>query len=270
MKPTSSRIAQTFADLRRQDRLALMPFIPAGYPDLATTAAVLLAAQEAGASLIEVGIPFSDPIADGPVIQAAFTKSLEHKLKVADVFEAVASIRDRLTIPLVAMVSFSIVFKYGLDRFLSDARRAGFDGLILPDLPPPEAKAICEKVWAAGLDTILLVAPTTEPARRHEIVALTSGFVYYLSVSGITGERTTLPADLAENLTELRTQTDLPLCVGFGISKPSHIKQLRGFAQGAIVGSAVVRKMTESVDQGTSVIADSVKRYCQQLLSETG
>jgi tryptophan synthase alpha chain len=269
MKPTSSRIAETFADLRQQNRMALMPFIPAGYPDLATTAAVLLAAQEAGASIIELGIPFSDPIADGPVIQAAFTQSLEKKLKVADIFKILASVRGKLTIPVVAMVSYSIVYKYGLDRFLTDAKSAGFDGLILPDLPPPEAQAICEKVWAAGLDTILLIAPTTQPARRQEIAGLCSGFIYYLSVSGITGERSTLPDDLAANLTDLKKITDLPLCVGFGISKPSHVKQLHGFAQGAIVGSAVVRKMAESAPGGAAAIAASVKTYCQELLSET-
>src|SRR3954469_4919440 len=152
-------IDSTFAALRERKHLALMPFIPAGYPDLATTAALFPAMEKAGANLIEIGIPFSDPIADGPIIQAAFTAALAKGLKLADVFDTVRQARPKVTIPLVAMVSYSIVYRYGLDRFLADPKRAGFDGLILPDLPPPEAAGVCAKVQAGGLATTLLVAP---------------------------------------------------------------------------------------------------------------
>src|SRR5438067_13418096 len=162
-------ICDTFELLRQRKQIALMPFVPAGYPDLAATAAVLPAIEAAGASLIEVGIPFSDPIADGPTIQAAFTEALAKKLKVGDIFRTVAEVRPRVSIPLVAMVSYSIVFRYGLNRFLKDMKTAGFDGLILPDLPPPEAQRVCDTVRAAGLDTTLLVAPSTTPERRKEI-----------------------------------------------------------------------------------------------------
>ena len=262
-------ISDTFAELRSRRRLALMPFVPAGYPDLDTTKAVLPALESAGANLIEIGIPFSDPIADGPVIQEAFAAALAKNLKLSDVFAAVAAARPTVSIPLVAMVSYSIVFRYNLDRFLADAKKAGFNGLILPDLPPPEAESICKKVNAAGLDTILLVAPTTSPQRRREIASLTTGFIYYLSLTGITGERQHLPPDLAQNLQNLRDLTDKPLCVGFGISKPEHLAQLQPHADGAIVGSAVVRRMQQHAPEGPAAISAAVASYCKELLRRT-
>src|SRR5687767_13679388 len=174
---TAARVtlADTFARLRANKQIALMPFIPAGYPDLETTAKLLPALEAAGASIVEIGIPFSDPIADGPVIQEAFTAALAKNLKLADVFATVKKARSSVSIPLVAMVSYSIMYRQGIDRFPAILKDAGFDGLILPDLPPPEAEAVGGKVRAAGLDTILLVAPTTSPDRRREIGRLSSG-----------------------------------------------------------------------------------------------
>ena len=259
-----------FAALRPRGQIALMPFIPAGYPDLATTEAALPAMEAAGANLIEVGFPFSDPIADGPTIQESFTVALAKKLKIADVFESVARARPRVSIPLVPMVSYSIVFRYGVDRFVSLAKQAGFDGLILPDLPPPEAQAICGRVQAGGLDTILLVAPTTAPQRRAEIAALSSGFIYYLSVSGITGARDQLPADLAQNVRQLKGVTDRPVCVGFGISRPDHVAQLRGIADGAIVGSALVKRMKGRLNDGAPALADEAAALTRELLGGAG
>lgn len=264
------KIDSTFAALREKRQLALMPFIPAGYPDLATTAALLPAMEKAGANLVEIGIPFSDPIADGPVIQAAFTKTLAKGLTIEQVFRMIRDVRPKVSIPLVAMVSFSIVFRYGLERFVADAKGAGFDGLILPDLPPPEAEAVCAKVQAGGLATVLLVAPTTSEKRRKEIARLSSGFVYYLSVSGITGERDRLPANIENNLKQLKSLTDRPVCVGFGISKPEHLAQLAPVADGAIVGSAVVKKITQMMESGagTEEIAKGVGDYCRGLLTK--
>jgi tryptophan synthase alpha chain len=272
MQPTvaNSPLAQTFAALRAAGRVGLISFIPAGYPDLETTAASILALQAGGASVIEVGIPFSDPIADGPIIQEAFSAALAHKVKVTDVFRTIRSLHGRVRIPLVAMLSYSIVFRYGLDAFLSDARAAGFSGLIIPDLPPPETQSICAKIWAAGLDTVLLIAPTTAPERRKQIADLSSGFVYYLSVSGITGERDQLPPDLAKNIRELRTLTDRPLCVGFGIHKPHHLTQLTGLADGAIVGSAYVRRMKEHLSEGPERISQIIEQYTRQLVGGSG
>jgi tryptophan synthase alpha chain len=261
-------VAQTFADLRAKRQIALMPFVPAGYPDLETTAKVLPAIERAGASIIEIGIPFSDPIADGPVVQEAFTAALSRRLKLADVFATLKQARATVSLPLVAMVSYSIAYRHGVDRFIADMTDAGFDGLILPDLPPPEAESVVQKVRAAGLDTILLVAPSTPPERRKEIARLSSGFIYYLSVAGITGERSQLPPDLAAGVKNMKSLTDRPVCVGFGISTAQHVAQLAGIADGAIVGSAVVRRMKQNQDKGADAIVSAVADYSRELLSE--
>jgi len=254
------------AELRARKRVGVLPFIPVGYPDLNATRELLPALERAGASAIEVGIPFSDPIADGPVIQEAYTAALAKGLKLKEVLKTVREARSSVSIPLVSMVSYSIVFRYGPERYFADARAAGFDGLILPDLPPPEAESICEKVRKAGLDTILLVAPTTSPSRRKEIARLCSGFIYYLSVSSITGERQRLPEDLAEQLRQLKQASDVPVCVGFGISRREHVAQLSDLADGAIVGSAIVRRMKEHAGEGAGKMAGAVEGYVRELV----
>ena len=258
-------IAQAFTVSRSRGKIALMPFISAGYPDLATTAALLPALEAAGADLIEIGFPFSDPIADGPTIQESYTVALAKKLKLQDIFKTIAAARPKVGLPLVAMVSYSIVYRFGLERFIGEAKAAGFDALLLPDLPPPEAASVCARIRAGGLDTVLLVAPTTPPQRRKEIAALSSGFVYYLSISGITGERDKLPADLAANVRALKEATDKPVCVGFGISTPEHLRQLSDVADGAIVGSAFVKRITQHAAGGTAAIVKAVGDYCREL-----
>jgi tryptophan synthase alpha chain len=170
-------LKETFADLRAHQQIGLLPFISAGYPDLPTTQALLPALERAGASAIEIGIPFSDSIADGPTIQEAFAYTLAKKTKLKDIFATIKAACPHVSIPLLAMVSYSIVFRYGLDRFLTDATTAGINGPILPDVPPPEAQSVCTKVQSAGLDTVLLISPTTAPDRRKEIADLCSGFV---------------------------------------------------------------------------------------------
>lgn len=259
-------IAETFRLLRERRHIALMPFIPAGYPDLKTTAALLPAIEAGGASLIEVGFPFSDPVADGPTIQAAFTAALASKVTVDDIFTCIASARDTVSIPLVAMVSYSIVYRYGLGRFVDRAKSAGFDGLILPDLPVPEADPICKTVRDGGLDTVLLVAPDTSAARREKIIAASSGFIYYLSVAGITGQRDRFPDDLAKNVQNLRQEANKPVCVGFGIHTPQQIAELAPLADGAIVGSAVVSRLNQHLGEPVSKIAEAVENYCRELL----
>ncbi len=234
-------------------RLALMPFVPAGFPTGDSTAATLDALADAGADLIELGIPFSDPVADGPVIQAAFNTALTHGYKVKDALAAVAA-RKNKSVPIVAMMSYSIVYRYGIAKFCDEALDAGFCGLILPDLPMPHGRESLKVIRDSGLSPVLLIAPTTSHDRRAEILHECRGFVYYLSVSGITGERSTLPADLPPKVAELKAESrpDLPVCVGFGISKPSHIAELAAITtmagkyavDGAIVGSAVVRAMS--------------------------
>lgn len=267
MSTPAPSIPETFRALKARGQIALVPFIPAGYPNLETTLASIHALQSNGASVIEIGFPFSDPIADGPVIQEAFTVALAKKLKVADIFKALSAAKSSITTPLVSMVSYSVVFRYGIEKFAADARAAGFSGLIIPDLPPPEAQSVSGKIRAAGLDTILLVAPTTAPERRSEIARLSTGFVYYLSVSGTTGERDQLPADLERSVRDLKSLTDRPVCVGFGIHQPQHLEQLAPLADGAIVGTAFVRRMKQHLDQPPDQIAKIVGDYCRELLS---
>lgn len=260
----ASSLRASLAAAAGQKRLAFLPFLPAGYPDDATFLATLRAIAPL-AQAIEIGFPFSDPIADGPTIQAAFAETLRRGYKVEHVFRAVCEARKTVSTPLVAMVSHSIVFRYGIERFVADAKAAGFDALLIPDLPPPEAQAVCDKIRADGLDTVLLVAPTTSPARRQQIAGLCSGFVYYLSVSGITGERTSLPADLAENVAAVKSVASVPVCVGFGISQPAHFTQLRGIADGAIVGSAIVKRMLQHAGEPPERVAAAVVSYCRDL-----
>jgi tryptophan synthase alpha chain len=267
--PTAARqsrsIADSFHSGHSLSKIGLVPFIPAGYPDLPTTVAALRALDAAGAAVIEVGFPFSDPIADGPTIQEAFTEALAKKLKVADIFAAVAAVAAELSAPLVAMVSYSIVHRYGIQKFCAQAKSVGFSGLILPDLPPPEAQKFAALIREAGLDLILLIAPTTAPARRKEIAQLCTGFVYYLSVSGITGERDRLPPDLADNIRQIKQYTERPICVGFGIHKAAQVAELANFADGAIVGSAIVKRMKQHAGESPEAIAAAIGAYCREL-----
>jgi tryptophan synthase alpha chain len=268
--PPLSQPNQSFSarfSQRRGDRIGLLPFVPAGYPDLATTAATVKAVDAAGASAIEIGFPFTDPIADGATIQQAYTAALAKKIKIADIFQTVRDIAPALSAPLVGMVSYSIVYRAGAKKFFADARAAGFAAMLIPDLPPPEARQTCDQIRAAGLDTVLLIAPTTAESRRKEIADLCSAFVYYLSVSGITGARADLPPDVATNVRQIKSLASCPVCVGFGISKPQHLAQLTGVADGAIVGSAIVKLMTQALDQGPQSIAGQIGQYCKDLIA---
>lgn len=263
----SSSVLSTISDARNHSGVALLPFVPAGYLGLDVTVAVLKALNHPGIGAIEVGFPFSDPVADGPVIQEAFVEALDRGTKIEQIFTTIGAAKHEITKPLVAMCSFSLAFRYGLDRFLADAKKAGFSAILFPDLPPPEAQPICAQIREAGLDTVLLVAPTTSAKRRAEIAKLCSGFVYYLSVSGITGERDKLPEDLETNVRLVRAQASVPVCIGFGIGKRAHVEQLRGVGDGAIVGSALVRRMRQAEAQPAQ-IAQSVAAYCSELLGE--
>lgn len=266
----SFTVVSSISDARNHSGTALLPFVPAGYLGLEVTVAVVKAMAHPGIGAIEIGFPFSDPIADGPVIQEAFVEALERGTKIEQIFSALGAARNDITKPLVAMCSFSLAYRYGLERFLADAKKAGFAAILFPDLPPPEGHAVCEQVRAAGLDTVLLVAPTTSAKRRTEIARLCTGFVYYLSVSGITGERDTLPADLETNVKQLRSQSSVPVCIGFGISKRAHVESLRGVGDGAIVGSGVVRRMNQHKSEQPAQIAKAVAAYCAELLGDDG
>jgi tryptophan synthase alpha chain len=269
MSKPFGRIRTSLSGFSQPGRIALMPFIPAGYPDLPSTVASIIALEKAGATLLEIGFPFSDPIADGPIIQESFTHALARKLKVSEIFTMVQQARKTAALPLVAMVSYSIVYRYGTQRFAADAKAAGFDGILIPDLPPPEAEKICHTLWTADLETVLLVAPTTTPQRRKEIARLSTGFVYYLSVAGVTGERSSLPTDLPASVAALKEITDIPVCVGFGISTAGHVLELSAISDGAIVGSAMVKRMKQHASEGPESIGRAVGNYCLELLGRS-
>ncbi len=266
-----NRIDALFSRLRRDGQRALMPFLTAGDPDLPTTSALIGEMIRRGAHMIEIGIPYSDPIADGPVIAASYTRALDKGIKLAAIFEMIRDLRagaegtPLANTPLVTMVSYAIVHRHGVERYLREAVEAGIDGLIVPDLPVEESDGLHRRADANGLKLIQLVTPTTPRDRALKIARSTTGFLYYVSVAGITGERRELPPELAENVAWLRSQTDLPICIGFGISRPEHIRQLAPVADGLIVGSALVRRLGEMADRPRSEVVEEVGRFVAEL-----
>ena len=251
-----SLIHETFQKLQTRQpgkRAAFIPFFVAGDPDIATTVGLVRAAAEAGAELIEIGVPFSDPIADGPVIQASYYRALERGFRVAQLFELVKQLRSGgVTIPLICMVSQTLVFKRTAAVFFDSCNKAGFDGVIVPDLPAGYEGDTAERAAQSGLDLIFLVAPTTPPERRDLIVQRSRGFIYYISTTGITGARAALPDDLAANVKDIQSRTKTPVCVGFGISRPDQAAAVAAIADGVIIGSALVREVEEAGKIGLS------------------
>lgn len=247
-----SAIDELFEQLKAEGKKAFMPFITAGDPSLEFTQGMLKDLDAAGCHLVELGIPYSDPIADGPVIQASYTRALNASTKLADIFKMVGETTPHIKMPLVTMVSFAIIFRMGVDEYLDTAVASGVSGLIVPDLPVDESAELAKKCQSRDLSLIQLITPTTPPERAIEITKNTTGFIYYVSIAGITGERAELPADLVDNLRWLKSQTDLPICVGFGISKPEHADLLKPVCDGLIVGSAIVRRIAKITDDQVS------------------
>ena len=265
-----NRINALFSNIKSDRRPALMPFLTAGDPDLATTAVLIHELVQRGANLIEVGIPYSDPVADGPVIAASYHRALDRGVKVGHIFQTLRTLRAEGSAklnetPLVAMVSYAIVHRLGVERFLNDAATAGLDGMIVPDLPVEESESMMNRATPRGLKLIQLITPTTPRERAVEIARLTTGFLYYVSVAGITGERKILPPDLIENVAWMRTQTDLPICIGFGISSPEQIKQLAPVADGLIVGSALVRRLGEALNRHRNEVVKEIGQFVGEL-----
>jgi tryptophan synthase alpha chain len=240
-----SRIAPAFADLRARGEAALVPYFTAGDPDLATTRELVRAAAAEGADAIELGVPFSDPMADGPVLQRAAGRALAAGTSLPRVLELVGELRAELALPLILFGYYNPFFRYGVERLAADAALAGADGFLCVDLPPEEAADLRGAARGAGLDLIALLAPTTPPARVRLIARQASGFLYFVSVLGTTGARAELPAELPELVRRARALTDLPLGVGFGVSRPEQAGWIAGFADAVIVGSALARLVEE-------------------------
>jgi len=259
-------LAETFAALAKEGRGALAPFVTAGDPDLDTTLVVLEALDRAGAAVCELGVPYSDPIADGPVIQASYTRALAAGFTLEKFFEMVRKATGRVKMPILAMVSYSIIYRRGIDRFVDDASAAGLAGLVVPDLPLEESDVLDATCQGANLALVRLVTPTTPSERAAEIARRSTGFLYCVSVAGVTGARSDLPEGLVERVKWLRTKTDVPVLVGFGVSTPEQVKLLSGVADGAIVGSALVRRVGELSSQGTAAISAGVEAYVADLV----
>jgi tryptophan synthase alpha chain len=262
-----SAIDEVFSQLRSNGRKALMPFVTAGDPDLDFTRDLLCRLVARGSALCELGIPYSDPVADGPVIQASYTRALNQKIKLDAIFAMLGGLTPQLAAPVVTMVSYAIVYRRGLENYVTAAKAAGVAGAIVPDLPVEEAGALAEICRRHDFSLIQLITPTTTPERALRIAAQTTGFIYYVSVTGITGERTELPPELIDNVAWLRGQTPLPICIGFGISRPEHVRMLAPVADGLIVGSAIVRRIADTAGKSRQEVLTEIGNYAGELIA---
>jgi len=248
-----------FARRRQEGRLALLPWLMAGYPSPDLMIDLIEAMADAGADGFEVSVPFSDPIADGPTVQRANQHALDRGVTPPDAIALVARARGRVDRPIALMGYFNPILRYGLDRYCRDAKSAGANALIVPDLPPEEAAELADAARAGRLDLVAFVAPTTSPARLKAIARTASGFIYCVSLTGVTGARAELAAGLEELLGSVRAVTATPVVVGFGISRPEHVDWLRGRADGAIVASALIDRIERAEGDPVSVAADFVR-----------
>ena len=241
-----SKISRTFEKLRSEGRKALIPFITAGYPDINTTEKFIYELEKSGADLIELGVPFSDPMADGPVIQMASERSLANGTNLKTILELVKKVRKRTEIPIILMGYYNPFFIYGLKRISRDAKDAGVDGFLIVDLPPEEAGEMKAQTDRAGLDIIFLLAPTSDEKRINLITKNGTGFIYYVSLTGVTGIRSELDRDIRKQIKKIRRKTRLPIGVGFGISSPAHAKRVAKWADAVVVGSAIIKIVENS------------------------
>ncbi len=262
-----TRLSRRLAELKSNGEGALVCFVTAGDPNLETSAQIVLALDQAGADVVEVGIPFSDPIADGPSIQASSMRALAAGTTVRGVLDLVRNVRRTSDIPLVLMTYYNPIQRYGLEKFARDAADVGADGVILTDLTVEESGDWKELAERFGLDTIFLLAPTSTDIRIRKVAKVASGFVYCVSRTGVTGEQTELASGVRELVQRIRAGTDLPVLVGFGISKPEHVREVCSYADGAVVGSALVNLIAEY--GGSDDLLDRLSRLVADLKAGT-
>jgi|TARA_R110002072_G_scaffold45001_4_gene125387 tryptophan synthase alpha chain len=245
----TSRLEQRFADLKAQDKAGLVTFMTAGFPDEDTSLAILKGLPAAGADVIELGMPFSDPMADGPAIQAASLQALKNGMTLAKTLTLVARFREEnQTTPVILMGYYNPIYSMGNEVFLTRAKAAGVDGLIIVDLPPEEDDELCQPALAQDIHWIRLATPTTDAARLPQVLKNTSGFLYYVSIMGITGTASAAKADVARAVARLKQHTDLPIAVGFGIKTPDNVRDTTASADAAVVGSALVDRIQANLD----------------------
>lgn len=251
-----TRIEKTFKKLKKENKKAFIPYIMAGDPSLERTIENVKLLEECGADIIELGVPFSDPLADGPTIQRAAERSLAEGVTLMKVTHLVSQIRTFSQVPIVLMTYYNPIFKYGEERFIKDAVQAGVDGIIVPDLPPDEADNLIEFAHISHLDTIFLVAPTTTKKRLKTIIKASRGFIYYVSITGITGAKLALDETFKDQLILIKNQSEKPVAVGFGVSTPNEAYTVSRLADGAIIGSAIVKVLSEGSDKARNFILE--------------
>jgi tryptophan synthase alpha chain len=260
------RIADAFDDLERRGRKGFIPFITAGDPDLETTSRILIELAHAGATVIELGVPFSDPMADGPVIQRASERALKHGLSVGDILGVVASVRRTIATPIILFSYFNPLLQFGITRLAQEAKAAGVDGVLVTDLSPEEASEFDAELRANDLDMIFLIAPPSTDARLKLIAQHARGFIYAVSRAGITGVRTSVSAEAERLVQRVRKFSSLPVAVGFGISDAAQVKDVQRYADAAVVGSAIVAEM-ERLQTATD-LAEQIGKFAQALVND--
>jgi tryptophan synthase alpha chain len=258
-------VSVCFKSLRNSSQCALIPFVTAGDPDLKTTAEALRVLDRSGADLIELGVPYSDPLADGPTIQAAATRALQRGVRLDDVLAMVKDVTPEIKAPIILFTYYNQILHRGIESFLKQIAEAGVKGLVVPDLPLEEAQALLTPAAEMGIEVVLLVAPTSPKERIEAIAQQSQGFIYLVSVTGVTGMRTQLESRVQDLLQQMRAVTDKPIGVGFGISQPEHARQIKTWgADAVIVGSAFVKRLADGTPaEGLSAIGE----FCQSLKS---
>ncbi len=262
-----SRIAKMFDELRGKKEKALIAYITAGDPDMATTEQLLKCLVESGTDMIELGVPFSDPMADGPTIQAAAQRALEHPFSIQAILGLVKKFRTYSQAPLILFGYYNPLLQYGLERLAHDAREAGVDGFLVVDLPPEEAADLKKAVDIQQLDMIFLLAPTSTDERIRKVSDISSGFVYYVSITGVTGARESLADMMEVSVNKIRQFTKLPVGIGFGVSSPEHVREIAGFADAVIVGSAIIKQL--EAHAGMPDMLSKVGSFVKQLKEAT-
>ncbi len=258
-----NRIEKKFKELEKSGQKAFIVYIMAGDPDLGTTSRLVIELASRGVDMIEFGIPFSDPLADGPTIQAASERALSKGAHVKSILNLTKSLRDKVSIPFVFMTYYNLVYQYGLGKFIDDSKKAGVDGIIIPDLPTEESGELIRDSKKRGFSVIFLAAPTSTNKRLRKIAHKSTGFIYYVSLTGVTGTRKKLAKDIFANVKKIKRFTKKPVCVGFGVSNPVQAKRISSFADGIIVGSAIIKIIEKNI--GKRDLVKKVGRFAASI-----
>jgi tryptophan synthase alpha chain len=259
-----NRIDMAFSKLKAQKRKAFIPYLTAGDPDMRSTRELVLALVRAGADIVELGIPFSDPLADGPTIQRAVERSLASGASARRIFAMVSGLRKRTQVPIVFMTYYNIVYSRGIEKFMADARKSGADGIIVADMPREEAQEMKKAADRQDIALILLTAPTTPARRFSKIAAMSRGFVYYVSLTGVTGARGSLDRKLSREVSVFKKLTSKPVCVGFGVSTPRQARDVARYADGVIVGSALINVLEKNMKNRKKMVGE-LERFARSI-----